>query len=421
MQRGYTLGKPVYGTSKPQGMSDMEWAMQQINAAMEQQQLAATQARNASFADLNKQRDSRVAQAQAFANALRGLNVPGKLTQTYGDAAGEIQGLVGGLAAGQASGAQASAAQDRTALSGSGQEGSVRDMGATMGQVLSGTYGDIPARQLGETGRAYAEEAAKQPDLAVQMGQYDAQTEYAAAVKDLQSSSGSSGAFDPKDAIDLARARMAMRMDILQMRAYIQDRKWKAQDRKTKAQDKKLERLMDQADLAMKQGRFDQAQKYLELAYAREGRIAQSTAFSQQMQVTRENRAANSSMGLDAAGNPKPGYKIKGGRVVKVPTSSSSSAKGPKWGDIQADIADDVPDLTIDVPDPKDWRSKAGLSGAATVKQKMPYDQAFNVLWSKYSGMVQDKARLKALIRRILARNGIKQKKPGADVYGGLH
>ncbi len=67
--------------------------------------------------------------------------------------------------------AEAQAAEQANMVSGTGQEGAVRNAGVAMSDVLFGKEGFIPGRSLEQTGSAFASQAALQPGFALQFGQ----------------------------------------------------------------------------------------------------------------------------------------------------------------------------------------------------------------------------------------------------------
>ena len=116
----------------------------------------------------------------------------------------------------------------------------------------------------------------------------------------------------------------------------------------------------------------------------------------------REQRMINQSRGLDIYGAPLPGYKIKGGQVIKIP--KAGAGKTVDWGKLQKDIATE--DITIKETIP--GKTVLGVEyPSEEVERKMTYREAFDYLMSVYSGMVKNKGRLKKLIRRVLKTKGL--------------
>lgn len=112
-----------------------------------------------------------MARAQALSSALMALGIPRQIQDIYGRSAGSIGQLAQGFSSAQAQQAAAQGAEQANMVSGTGQEGAVRNEGAAMGDVTYGVGGFIPARGLEQMGAAFASEAALQPGFVQQFGQ----------------------------------------------------------------------------------------------------------------------------------------------------------------------------------------------------------------------------------------------------------
>lgn len=370
-------------------MTPEQWARQQAQKFIDAQ-IAAIEAQRTTYLDeLKKQSELEAQRGLALAQALQGMNFGGKVQDIYGTGAKDIAGLAGGFSQAMQGTLGTQASEMANMLSGTGQETGVRNEGVGMGDVLYGSQGYIPGRSMSETGAAFGAQAALEPSFAARIGQLEAGRVHSEGLKGLNQFT--------QALIEARSQKPGLVQDMLdRRRGEMQDqREWRM-----KVLEQERDWFLQQAALADRMGDSRRAEHYLNLARQREQRMT--------MQA----------QGLDVYGNPLPGYKIKpNGQVVKVPNPSTRKPpKGPDWGDIQKDIAEDVPSLTVTQIDPsKPW--------AGEVEVPMDYNRAFQTLWSRYSGLVKDKKRLKALIRKILVKHGIKpKKKPGSsNLAPGTH
>jgi hypothetical protein len=238
--------------------------------------------------------------------------------------------------------------------------------GGEAGDVLAGVAGWIPSTMMKETGSAWGDRMANFPkeaglqanlmmkDLLKQAQEED--TQFSGRIQDVIA--GMAG--------DRVKLRQGAAAD------------------KAAAADARRQWYLKLAALELSRGNAKRADEYLRLANQREGRYAAKDK------------------GLDPNGNLLPGFRRnpKTGVVEKIP--SSGKGKTPDWGKIQKDMANDIDDLYDEVPNPNP------LVGGV-LKQPFTYKKAFGFLWSKYSGMVKNKARLRKLIEQILATNGFKK------------
>lgn len=109
--------------------------------------------------------------ARALSQALTALGIPTQIQNIYGNASQAISGLAQGFSGDVQALANTQGAEQANMVSGTGQEGAVRNEGAAMGNVLYGLEGYIPARALEQTGAAFSAQAALQPGFTQQFGQ----------------------------------------------------------------------------------------------------------------------------------------------------------------------------------------------------------------------------------------------------------
>lgn len=148
-----------------------EWLRQESSKWL-QAQVDAINAQEQAYKDsLRQQQELEIQRGQALSQALQGLNIPGRIQQIYGNASSDIGGLAQAFSGELRDQATADAAQQTRMLSGTGQEGAVPNNGAALGDVLYGSQGYIPARNMSETGAAFASQAALEPGFAQRIGQ----------------------------------------------------------------------------------------------------------------------------------------------------------------------------------------------------------------------------------------------------------
>lgn len=113
----------------------------------------------------------KLAEGQALAYGLQQLGISQAVQAAFQNAGMNQAAIVQGFAGATRDAASAQAAEQIRQLSGTGQEGAVRNEGTAMGDVTYGLGGYIPATALNQTGAAFGAQAALQPGFAVQFGQ----------------------------------------------------------------------------------------------------------------------------------------------------------------------------------------------------------------------------------------------------------
>ncbi len=387
-------------STRPKGQSIDQWANAQVAKLIAAQVKAIEEQRQIYLNELDKRAKLEADRGLALGRSLAAMDMPGRMSSIYGGAAHDIAGLAQGFS-GQIRGiAEGDAAQQAHMLSGTGQEGAVRNEGVGMADVNYGAQGYIPGRSMAETGAAFAQQAALEPSFAARIGQLEAGRVHSEGLEGLDEFT--------KAMIEIRSQRPELVQDMLdRRRAMVQD------ERKFKMDERDAERdwYLKLAALEMQRGNNARANQYLALAAARENR-----------QVGAENRRALKDKGLDAAGNLLPGYAYKNGRVVKVSTargskgSSSSTVPGTpaynaaavqKVGAAQKNLDADIAAM---VTKPTAADIKGGADPFST--KKPGFDQAFGRLWGKYKYLATTKAAKAALrdaIVRALAAAGIQK------------
>lgn len=300
------------GKKKPQSLGS--WAQAQADKYIAAQIAAIQQSQQLYLDELNKAAQERVKQGQNLAQWMQGMNFPGRVQGVYQTAGSDITGYAGGFSGQMRDIANADAAAQQNMLSGTGQEGAVRNEGQGMGDVLYGAYGWSPAKKFAETGAAYASDAALQPSFAAQFAQ-------AEAIKAQQEGMGALKDF----ALKMAEARSG-KMDLVNQ---FREKRTSAQN---DAFNQRMTALKFQADQAYKNyliaksnGQEARANQYLRLAQqkAHQAEIEQNRQYG--IDVRRENR-----LGQQAA------QSAKGGNLT--PTQRKNAIKEVSALDLTPDI-----------------------------------------------------------------------------------
>jgi hypothetical protein len=373
------------GAKKPPGLTPDQWAEQQADKQINAEVSTIEAERQAYMDELDRQAKMELDRGQGFANMLRSYDMPAVMTNIYGNAASDIAGLAGGFSTAMQGIANSQAGEVSNMLSGTGQEGAVRNEGVGMGDVLFGSQGYLPARGMKETGAAYAADAALQPGFAMQLAQ-----QAAAMIR-------SEGMANMSDfAIRIAEARaqkLGLKQEALDLKRELEDRAIKQQWAERKFA---FDKLKEQRDWEYRQYLIANAQ----------GDDERADAYLKRSQAT-ERRMALASQGLDVNGNAKPGFHINKNTGLAEPNKKPNSQSKPPVSNtapyIRAHVAADADKLYTKVKDPDDFFG-------GTIKKKMPWQQAFNQLFAKYRGRIPD-AQLRAIITQILTSKGFKKGK----------
>lgn len=171
---------------QPVAQSPQDWLTEQVNRIVQSQVDAVNAQKQAYLDDLQRQSDLEMQRGQMLSAALQGLNVPGRISNIYGNASADIGGLANAFSGQLRNVASSDAARETQMLAGSGQEGAVRNEGAGMGDVLYGVGGYIPARNMSETGAAFASQAALEPGFAQRIGALKAGDVYSSGLDNLR-------------------------------------------------------------------------------------------------------------------------------------------------------------------------------------------------------------------------------------------
>jgi len=261
------------------GMNIGAWAQAQADKYIAAQIAAIQESQRLYTDELNKAAQERVKQGQALASWMQGMNFPGRVQGIYQTAGNDITGYAGGFGGEMRNIANADAADMTNMVSGTGQEGAVRNEGQGMSDVLYGAYGWSPAKKFAETGAAYGADAALQPSFAAQFAQAEAikmQQEGMGALKDF--------------ALKMAEAR-AGKMDMVEkfkgLRSAEED----------KAFDRRMQMLKFQSDqhykrylILREEGKMDLANREFRLAQQKADQAAREQNRQYQLDVRREDR-----------------------------------------------------------------------------------------------------------------------------------
>lgn len=383
-----TPSKPTISTiGKPKGLTAEQWARQQAQKYIDAQIASINQQRDAYLTDLRSNSDLEMQRGAELAKALQALNLPGQIQGVYQNAAADSAGLAKGFSGTLQTTAAADAAQQSRMVSGTGQEGAVRNQGENMGNVLYGAQGYIPAKSLGEAGAAFGAQAALEPSFAARIGQMNAADVYSEGLKGLDQftkakADAESGRFDMEQELLTGRQKQ---IGAVTAAAYKQ------------AKDER-DYYVKQAYLALARGDRKRSNDYLTLAHEKEARMT------------------NAGMGLDVNGNPLPGYKKNAdGTIVKVDKNAAAKAKKAQTNSRKA-REDEFRSARLDAID----EAKKLIVPATTLRpeQRPSYQVAYAKLFNRYKdllrfasagGQKKLRARLDQLIREALTQNGFTQ------------
>lgn len=148
----------------------------QSTAAMIESILAQVQAQqDAARQQAEQEAQQEIIRGQALAQGLQQLGISQAIQQAFQGAGQSQAALAQGFSGAIRDQASADAAAQQHLLSGTGQEGAVRNQGENMGNVTYGVGGAIPASSLNTAGAAFGAQAALQPGFAQQFGQIASQ------------------------------------------------------------------------------------------------------------------------------------------------------------------------------------------------------------------------------------------------------
>jgi hypothetical protein len=378
--------------SKPAAMSAEEWARLQAEKYIQARIDSINSDRELYLQDLRKQSELEAQRGVELSRVLQSMNLPGKIQQIYGNASADISGLAQAFSGSLKDTAAADVAQQTRMLSGTGQEGAIRNQGEAMGNVVYGLGGYIPGRTMAETGAAFGAQAALEPSFAARIGQQKASEAYQEGLGGLDEFT--------KAIADARGERFGIEQELLSDRnELIQDQ----QSLALKAQDTAYKRLKDERDYYMKQA-------YLSLAAGDRKRSGEYLELARQ----KEARMTAKDQGLDVNGNPLPGYKIgPDGTVVKVAKPKSPEDKTKGRIKARQEREDEFRKARLDAID----EAKRLIVPATTLRpeQRPSYQVAYSKLWNRYKdllrfgtsgGQKKLRARLDQLIREALAQNG---------------
>ncbi|GIV03986.1 MAG: hypothetical protein KatS3mg015_2816 [Fimbriimonadales bacterium] len=364
-------------------LTPQQWAQREASKFIAAQVKAIQEQQDLYLEELRRQAELRMRQGQALAAWLQAQNFPGRIQGLYQTAGSDIAGYAKGFGGEIAQIAAQDAAEQQNMLSGTGQEGAVRNEGAGMSDVLYGAYGWSPAKKFAETGAAYASDAALQPAFATQFAAQEAWNLHQEGLGNL---------------VEFAKAIAEARAGKPALVQELLDRRLKLQYER---EDRALARKKWEMDWFLKMAAY----------YNMIGDNKRADFYMK--------RAMMADRGLTVDGAPRPGYHIdpNSGMVVKdgwhhvrrggrwVPERDSSSTKRDDlWGDIQRDMASES--FTITEVTPPTVIAGVTVPGER-VTRKMTYKEAFAYLWNKYSGLVKNKGRLRRLIDKVLRNAGI--------------
>jgi hypothetical protein len=408
---GLPKKKTTTPATKPAAMTAEQWARLQAEKYIQSQIDSINQNRELYLQDLRKQSDLEAARGLELSKALQAMNMPGRIQQIYGDASANIGGLAQGFSGALRDQATADTAQQTRMVSGTGQEGAVRNAGEAMGNVTYGLGGYIPARNMAESGAAFASQAALEPGFAVRMGQQKASEVY---------QDGLSGLDEFTRAANEARSgRFEIEQELLGMK---QDEVEAARKYTLSANKDAYSRLKSERDFLVKQA-------YLALASGDRKRSNEYLRLAKQ----KETRMTAQAQGVDPDGDPLPGYKRNpDGTISKVTTAKTPAQKAAEKAKTNRASArkereDEFRKSRLDAID----EAKKLIVPATTLRpeQRPSWQVAYSRLWNRYKDLLRFgtaggskklRARIDQLIREALLQNGFKEpvKTPARSTSG---
>jgi hypothetical protein len=306
--------------ARPKGLSAQDWADQQAQRVVDEMLAAIREQQSMHNQTLQEEAARQAQQAQNFARMVQGLGIDKQIQGIYGSAGRDIAGLAQGFSGQLRDTAAADAAAQTRMLSGTGQEGAVRNEGVGMGDVLYGVGGAIPGRTLGEQGAGYAADAAMQPGFMLEQRVAASQD---ALRQGLQESD--------KSFLDaILEAKTSKREISQQFKAERVAMQKQEQDRQIAAAKVVYERQQDERDYWLRMQAYYMGIKKYKLS-EQAGKRSEKAG---QRADAAAKRANNASQGLDAEGNVAPGYvRQPNGVIVKrsdVRSAASAKAKANK-------------------------------------------------------------------------------------------
>lgn len=277
-------------TPPPKAKTPEQWAEEQAEKRVQAEVEAIRGQQAAYLAEIQANAQRRIEQAQKLAAFMQAQGFDKRIADIYKGAAGDLGNIASGFAGETRALADADAAAQMNMLSGTGQEGAVRNEGTNMGDVLYGVGGWQPGKALGEQGAAYAANAALQPAFTMQYGAEDAGQMIA---------EGSAGLSDFAKMIAEAKlGKTTYKEELLETRrnAAQEQREWNL-----KLLESQRDEYWRQWAAAERAGDDKRAAKYLKLAEEREKRIQGYNA------------------GYNADGSLRPGYTLAPDGVTVVP------------------------------------------------------------------------------------------------------
>lgn len=342
---------------RPKGMSVDQWAKMRAREIINAQVKAIQQAKQMYQDEINADADEQRGKYDQLARGLQAMNFPGQIQSIFGGAAGSIEGMAGAMGAGQAAQTDAQAGALQNMVSGTGQEGSMASMGGILGDVTGGMYGEIPGQAFGDSGKAFAAQAALEPGLALQIGYGDVETSRREQMKGL------------KDfMLQIAEARSGqpgLRMELASAR-----REELAGER-----DAEREWRLKLAAMYLSQGKFKLAQQQMDLANRRH-----------KLNVRKQTVAEKKAQGLGPTGKPLP----------------QDPKKAPDIPAIRQDISQDAAEMfdVVQTPGANPWDDPVEST------KPWAYEKAFKTLWARYKGSMPGK-KLRRVINEVLIAAGI--------------
>lgn len=374
--------KPKAPPKRAQSLDD--WSNQQAQRIVDAQVAAIKEQQQQYYSQLQDQARVRAEQARNFAQMVSNMHIDKNISDTYRAVGGDLAGMAQGFAGGTRDVAAQDAAQQMNMLSGTGQEGGVRNEGVNMGDVAYGVGGYIPGKSLGEQGAAFAADAAMQPNFMLQQALLESQRTFDEGMSQDPYADALMKARLGK--FDIAQEMKQQRMSIIQQQ-----------------QKMDLDRLDKDRKywLAMKQYYLDKGKA--NLAKQAEARYRQA-----------QNRYDQTARGLTPDGEVAPGFHRdpKTGRViqngynangVRIKTPGSDAKSGGLTANARAELVTKINNQEDEVKKVAFAKVKAWGVGPFPDGKKRRAALA-NELMKRYAYLTQGNAAAKSALRAMISR-----------------
>jgi biotin carboxyl carrier protein len=162
--------KPPGATMAPAPYDPYAGAQKSVDDMLATMLASVEREKQMAYEAMQREAAMELQKGQALAEGLKALGISESVQRAFQNAGSAQAGLAQGFSGSTRELASAQAAEQQRQLSGTGQEGAVRNQGENMGNVQYGVGGFIPGTELNTIGAAFGADAALQPGFAMQFG-----------------------------------------------------------------------------------------------------------------------------------------------------------------------------------------------------------------------------------------------------------